>query len=188
MTISEIIKHFFASPRGVGVIGFAVVFCLIAAIAGLPLWAAVLIALAFCVLATAALFLKGGGAKAVVGEKERLAAVKNRERIDAADAALEKLKNLRLADEDVKKSLGLLCFKADSYLANVKKDPDCHYDPRALASLDAALEAVNVFLRQSNQTAMEEAFGGSSGTEQSGAAELLAVLQSGVQAFQEAGE
>jgi hypothetical protein len=153
---------------------------------GLPAPASVLIAVGLFAAATALSFKSA--ARALVGEKERRTADKNRERIETAARTLDRLKTIRFSDAALKQKLGMLCFEADSYIASALKDPDCQYDPRALAELDNALAAVTAFQRQSNQSAMAGAFGAADeGGSDGFAAELLAALQTGVEAFKNAG-
>ncbi len=191
MKLSELLKHFVVSPRGAASLGFAVLAGVILTIAGLPLTGAILAAIALFVIITAVSFLKGGAAKAVVDERDRQTAEKNKARLDEAVLSCKKLKNIRLPDEELKKTLALLCYESDTYLAKALKDPDCHYDPRALAELDTAFAAIDSYLHSQNQSAVADMYNTPpqqtvSTESDTVRATLLESLNNGVKAFREA--
>ena len=159
MKLSEIFKYYFSSLWGIVSSSLIVLGCVVAGAAGVPVIAAAGIG-ALLLIAAFAFSLKSG-ARAVVGEKDRLILEKNRKRLEDAKAVCQKLKNTRLRDEAAKKQLALLCYEADSYIASRLESPDCVYDPRAIDALSQARAAIDAFLHAENDAQAEAHLAGS---------------------------
>jgi hypothetical protein len=159
MKLSEILKYYFSSLWGIVSSSLIVLGCVVAGAAGIPVVAAAG-AGALLLIAAFALSLKSG-ARAVVGEKERLTLEKNRKRLEDAKAVCQKLKNTRLRDEAAKKQCARLCYEADIYIASRLEALNCVYDPQAIDALSQAQTAIDAFLHAENNAQAEAHLAGS---------------------------
>jgi hypothetical protein len=159
MKLSEVLKYYFSSLWGIVSTSLIVLGCVVAGVAGVPVVAATGCG-ALLLIAAFAFSLKNG-ARAVVGEKERLTFEKNRKRLEDAKTVCQKLKNTRLRDEAAKKQLARLCYEADAYIAGRLESPDCIYDPRAIDALSQARAAIDAFLHAENDAQAEAHLAGS---------------------------
>ncbi len=182
MKMSEILRRFFMSPRGIVVSGIAAAAAVAAVIAGLSVPAAVLTGLFIEALGLGATVFTGSGARSLVAEGERQNEQRNRERLAEAAAVSKTLGRLRIADSGIRNLTARLCYEADTYIEYCKNTPGAVYDPQILDNIDAAKAAVNTFLKRENRTAADRhlAPGGSddpgadgNGTLKSGTAAVL---------------
>ena len=117
----------------------------------------------------------GLGPRAAEAEAERLAASRASSKIALAEEGRKRLAALRIADEVVASARDLVVLEAGRFLeacgprraksARAKPSslgtdhPSPAYDPAALAAIGEALELVNIWLAEADESAIERRFG-----------------------------
>jgi hypothetical protein len=119
------------------------------------------------VVLVAAGFVTGLGPKAAAREGERLAALSAARKLEEGRDRLLHLSALRLADGEVAKARDLVVLEGRRFLESCPADGKGgggreggpSYDPAALAAMGEALELVDAWLRESDESAIEKRFG-----------------------------
>jgi hypothetical protein len=107
-------------------------------------------------------FVSGLGPKAAAAEAERLQARKAQERIEGGRASLRRLSALRLPPGEVASARDLVALEGGRFLDTCEANSGGRgpaWDASALAAIDEALDLVDAWLKEADETAIERRFG-----------------------------
>lgn len=167
MTIRDYFRFLCHSAIGLGALFVALAAGILLIAGGYgPTAAALGFAGAIAVLVVAG-FVTGLGPKAAAAEGERLAALSAARKLEEGRDRLLHLSALRLADGEAARARDLVVLEGQRFLESCPaggrggggREEGPAYDPAALAAMGEALELVDAWLREADETAIERRFG-----------------------------
>jgi len=153
----DYLKWYLRSPLGIGS-GFAGFVAVVAAgVAGLPFWLALLSGSAIAALTGIVALLSGVGPRSVVAAMDAANAREKAKKLARAEAARERLGRMRIGEGKAAEAVHLVVLASGEYLEACKRESAD--DPLADAALDEAIDIVDIFLKEKDETATEKRFG-----------------------------
>lgn len=150
-------KWYARSPFGIGggFVGLAI--AVAAGVAGLPVGIALLAGSAIVALTGIVALLSGLGPRSAVAAMDAAGAREKAKKLAMAEEAREKLGRMRIGEGKAAEAVRLVVLASGEYLDACKRE--AADDPLADAALSEALDIVDIFLKEKDETATEKRFG-----------------------------
>ena len=157
MLPKDYLKWYVRSPLGIGS-GFAgLAAAVTAGVAGLPAGIALVAGSAIVALTGIVALLSGLGPRSAVAAMNAAIAQDRAMKLSRAEAVRERLGRMRIGEGKAAEAVHLVVLASGEYLEACKRE--AAEDPLADAALNEALDIVDIFLKEKDETATEKRFG-----------------------------
>ena len=157
MPPQDYLKWYARSPLGIGSCFAGLAVALASGVAGLPAGLVLAAGSAIVALTGIVALFSGLGPRSAIAAMEASMAREKAEKLARAEAVREKLGRMRIGEGKAAEAIHLVVLAAGEYLEACKRESAD--DPLADAALDEALDIVDIFLKEKDETATEKRFG-----------------------------